>query len=86
MIVCVYTEQIFSAQHGSWNRGVPIGARLMITSLKPDGTGGKAEVFAEGGLNEKGRLWQTSLLRRPASRRLAPRAELNPQAGTTDAG
>lgn len=46
----------FSAQHGSWNRGAPIGARLMITSLKPDGTGGKAEVFAGGGLNEKGRL------------------------------
>jgi glucose/arabinose dehydrogenase len=56
MIACVYTEQIFSAQHGSWNRGVPIGARLMITSFKPDGTGSKAEVFAEGGLNEKGRL------------------------------
>jgi len=56
MIVCVYTEHFFFAQHGSWNRGVPIGARLMITSLKPGGTGGKAEVFAEGGLNEKGRL------------------------------
>jgi hypothetical protein len=49
MIVCVHAEQIFSAQHGSWNRGVPIGARLMITSLKPDETGGKAEVFAGAG-------------------------------------
>ncbi|PNE09828.1 MAG: hypothetical protein CR217_17840 [Beijerinckiaceae bacterium] len=53
--VRVYRTEFF-AQHGSWNRGVPIGARLMITSLKPDGTGGKAEVFAGGGLNEKGRL------------------------------
>jgi hypothetical protein len=53
--VRVYRTDFF-AQHGSWNRGVPIGARLMITSLKPDGTGGKAEVFAEGGLIEKGRL------------------------------
>jgi glucose/arabinose dehydrogenase len=48
MIVCVYTEQIFSAQHGLWNRSVPIGARVGFASLKPDGTGDKAEVFAEG--------------------------------------
>ncbi len=39
---------IFSAQHGPWNRTVPIGAR--VASLKPDGRGDKAEVFAEGWL------------------------------------
>jgi glucose/arabinose dehydrogenase len=44
----------FFAQHGSWNRSVPIGARVSFASLKPDGTGGKAEVFAEGWLNDKG--------------------------------
>jgi len=49
-----YRGGIFFAQHGSWNRSVPIGARVSFASLKPDGTGGKVEVFAEGWLNEKG--------------------------------
>ena len=49
-----YGGGIFFAQHGSWNRTVPIGARVSFASLKPDGTGDKAEVFAEGWLNEKG--------------------------------
>ncbi|MDQ6704171.1 MAG: PQQ-dependent sugar dehydrogenase [Pseudomonadota bacterium] len=49
-----YRGGIFFAQHGSWNRTVPIGAGVMFASLKPDGTGDKAEVFAEGWLNEKG--------------------------------
>jgi glucose/arabinose dehydrogenase len=49
-----YYGGIFSAQHGSWNRSVPIGARVMFTSLKPDGTADKTEVFAEGWLNGKG--------------------------------
>ena len=48
-----YRGGIFFAQHGSWNRTVPIGARVSFASLKPDGTGGKAEVFAEGWLNAK---------------------------------
>lgn len=43
-----YKGGIFSAQHGSWNRTVPIGARVMFTSLKPDGTADKTEPFAEG--------------------------------------
>lgn len=49
-----YKGGIFFAQHGSWNRTVPIGARVSFAWLKPDGTAGKAEVFAEGWLNEKG--------------------------------
>jgi glucose/arabinose dehydrogenase len=49
-----YRGGIFFAQHGSWNRTVPIGARVMFASLKQDGTGAKAEVFAEGWLNAKG--------------------------------
>jgi glucose/arabinose dehydrogenase len=44
-----YQGAIFSAQHGSWNRTVPIGARVMVTFLKEDGhVGGKSEPFAEG--------------------------------------
>jgi glucose/arabinose dehydrogenase len=46
-----YQGGIFSAQHGSWNRTTPIGARVMFTSLKPDGTADKTEVFAEGWLD-----------------------------------
>jgi glucose/arabinose dehydrogenase len=39
---------IFSAQHGSWDRAMPIGARLMFTKIGADGRGGATEVFAEG--------------------------------------
>jgi glucose/arabinose dehydrogenase len=49
-----YRGGIFNAQHGSWNRTKPIGARVMFTSLKPDGTADKTEVFAEGWLTENG--------------------------------
>lgn len=45
-----YRGGIFSAQHGSWNRTTPIGARVMFTSLKEDGTADKTEVFADGWL------------------------------------
>ena len=46
-----YQGGLFSAQHGSWNRTKPIGARIMFTSLKSDGTADKTEVFAEGWLD-----------------------------------
>jgi glucose/arabinose dehydrogenase len=46
-----YRGGIFSAQHGSWNRTEPIGARIMFTSLKADGTADKTEVFADGWLD-----------------------------------
>ena len=49
-----YRGGIFIAEHGSWNRTTPIGARVMFTSLKPDGTADKTEVFAEGWLTENG--------------------------------
>ena len=45
-----YRGGIFSAQHGSWNRTTPVGARIMFTSLKDDGTVDKTEVFADGWL------------------------------------
>ncbi len=49
-----YQGGIFSAQHGSWNRTKPVGARVMFTSLKPDGTADKTEPFAEGWLTGSG--------------------------------
>jgi len=54
MFPAAYQGGIFSAQHGSWNRTQPIGARVMFTPLKPDGTADKPQVFAEGWLNENG--------------------------------
>jgi glucose/arabinose dehydrogenase len=47
-----YQGGIFNAQHGSWNRTKPIGARIMFTSLKADGNADKTEVFAEGWLDD----------------------------------
>ncbi|HET6719147.1 MAG TPA: PQQ-dependent sugar dehydrogenase [Rhodocyclaceae bacterium] len=46
-----YRGGLFSAQHGSWNRTTPIGARVMFTALKADGSADKTEVFAEGWLD-----------------------------------
>ena len=50
MFPAKYQNGIFSAQHGSWNRTTPVGARVMFTSLKADGTAEKTEVFADGWL------------------------------------
>lgn len=47
-----YQSGFFSAQHGSWNRTQPVGARVLFTSLKADGTADKNEVFAEGWLDD----------------------------------
>jgi glucose/arabinose dehydrogenase len=49
-----YRGGIFSVQHGSWNRTTPVGARVMFTSLKDDGTAAKTEVFASGWLTPNG--------------------------------
>ncbi len=44
-----YRGAIFSTQHGSWNRTVPVGARVMVTFLKEDGhVAGPSTPFAEG--------------------------------------
>src|SRR5689334_12939766 len=49
-----YRGGIFTAQHGSWNRTVPAGARVLFTPIKSDGSAGQQEVFAEGWLNSDG--------------------------------
>ncbi len=49
-----YKGGIFSAQHGSWNRTEPIGARVMFTSVNADGSVGETKPFAEGWIDENG--------------------------------
>ena len=49
-----YQGGIISAEHGSWNRTTPSGAKLLFTSLKEDGTADKTTTFAEGWIGENG--------------------------------
>lgn len=49
-----YKGGIFSAQHGSWNRTDPMGARVMFTSVNADGSVGEMVPFAEGWKDENG--------------------------------
>ena len=44
-----YENQIFIAEHGSWNRSTPVGYRITLVRLKED-RAVKYEVFAEGWL------------------------------------
>ncbi len=48
-----YRNQIFIAEHGSWNRSTPIGYRVTLVRLK-DGRAAGYEVFAEGWLQGRG--------------------------------
>ena len=49
-----YKRGVFTTQHGSWNRTVPVGARVLFTPLNEDGTAGKQEEFAAGWLTSDG--------------------------------
>ncbi len=49
-----YKKGVFTAQHGSWNRTEPAGARVLFTPLNDDGTPGEQEVFASGWLTDAG--------------------------------
>ena len=50
-----YQGAIFSAQHGSWNRTVPVGARVMVTKVDAEGKAPEgSKPFAEGWLDEDG--------------------------------
>ncbi|WP_346894445.1 PQQ-dependent sugar dehydrogenase [uncultured Roseibium sp.] len=53
MFPAKYQGAIFSAQHGSWNRTTPVGARVMVTYVNEDGTA-TSEPFAEGWIDENG--------------------------------
>ncbi|MFO8008660.1 MAG: sorbosone dehydrogenase family protein [Candidatus Brocadiia bacterium] len=50
-----YRGQIFIAEHGSWNRSVPIGYRVTLVTLEGDDAA-SYEVFAEGWL-QGGKAW-----------------------------
>lgn len=50
-----YKNQIFIAEHGSWNRTIPIGYRVMLVRLE-DHKPVKKEIFAEGWL-QNGEAW-----------------------------
>ncbi len=53
MFPAKYKGAIFSAQHGSWNRTTPVGARVMVTFIDAEGNA-KSEPFAEGWIDENG--------------------------------
>ena len=53
MFPAKYKNAIFSAQHGSWNRTDPIGARVMVTFVDAEGNA-TMEPFAEGWIDENG--------------------------------
>jgi glucose/arabinose dehydrogenase len=51
-----YRNQIFLAEHGSWNRSEPIGYRVSLVRL--DGSKvASYETFAEGWLGDDGKAW-----------------------------
>jgi glucose/arabinose dehydrogenase len=53
-----YHQQVFIAEHGSWNRTVPIGYRVTLVRLDENQQATSYEVFAEGWLNEQtGNSW-----------------------------
>lgn len=48
-----YTNQIFIAEHGSWNRSSKIGYRIMLVRLGTDGRVASYEPFATGWLSDR---------------------------------
>jgi glucose/arabinose dehydrogenase len=50
-----YRQQIFMAEHGSWNRKTPIGYRVTLVRLE-NNRAVDYTVFAEGWL-QRGRAW-----------------------------
>ena len=51
MFPAEYRDQLFIAEHGSWNRSVPIGYRLSLVRLDGD-EAESYEIFAEGWLKD----------------------------------
>ncbi len=63
-----YRGGIFTAEHGSWNRTTPIGARVMYVPINKDGTAGKPSL--RRGLADEGGEY----LGRRSTSRLCPTA------------
>lgn len=45
-----YRNQIFIAEHGSWNRSIPLGYRITVICVEDHVRAVNYEVFAEGWL------------------------------------
>ncbi len=45
-----YKNAIFIAEHGSWNRSIPIGYRVAMVKIDANGKAGDPEIFAQGWL------------------------------------
>jgi glucose/arabinose dehydrogenase len=45
-----YKNAIFIAEHGSWNRSIPIGYRVAVVKMDSNGNAKYPEIFAEGWL------------------------------------
>lgn len=50
-----YRNQIFVAEHGSWNRSTPIGYRIELVKLGSNGHAISSEIFAQGWLAKDGK-------------------------------
>ena len=51
-----YRDNVFVAEHGSWNRNVPVGYRIEVVTLDRNRTVVEHHVFAEGWL-QNGKAW-----------------------------
>ncbi len=56
MFGTAYSNKIFIAEHGSWNRTKAIGYRVVTVSLNEDGTSKGFETFADGWLQDDGKV------------------------------
>jgi glucose/arabinose dehydrogenase len=52
MFPAEYRNQVFIAEHGSWNRSIPIGYRISLVRLDENGEAVSYGVFAEGWLQK----------------------------------
>ncbi|MFL9954750.1 sorbosone dehydrogenase family protein [Paraburkholderia nemoris] len=57
MFPAAYRDNIFIAEHGSWNRSRKVGYRVVRVITNPDGGNARQEVFAEGWLQPGEAVW-----------------------------
>jgi glucose/arabinose dehydrogenase len=51
-----YKNQVFIAEHGSWNRKAPLGYRVTLVKLDESGKALSYSIFAEGWLQQDGKV------------------------------
>ncbi|SIT40160.1 Glucose/sorbosone dehydrogenase [Paraburkholderia ribeironis] len=57
MFPAAYRNNIFIAEHGSWNRSTKVGYRVVRVITEPNGSKARQEVFAEGWLQPGEAVW-----------------------------